>query len=47
MDEMLTKHYEIEREIAAECVVLLKTDGSFPIDITEKIALYGSGARHT
>lgn len=47
MDNMLKKHYESEREIAADCVVLLKTDGSFPVDVTEKIALYGSGARHT
>lgn len=47
MDEMLKEHYEREREIAAQCVVLLKSDGSFPVPVSEPVALYGSGARHT
>ena len=47
MDEMLKEHYKREREIAAECAVLLKSDGSFPVPVSEPVALYGSGARHT
>lgn len=44
--------YEIEhtrmiREIAAESTVLLKKDGSFPMNETGDIAVYGNGARHT
>ena len=47
MNGMLKTHYERVRELAADCAVLLKSDGSFPIGAGEKIALYGSGARHT
>ena len=44
--------YEIEhtrmiREIAPESTVLLKKDGSFPINEAGDIAVYGNGARHT
>ena len=35
------------RGMLAECTVLLKTDGSFPLSQTGEIALYGSGARQT
>lgn len=47
MDNMLKKHYDLVREISSECMVLLKSDGSFPVDVSEKISLYGSGARNT
>lgn len=47
MDKMLKKHYDLVREISSECMVLLKSDGSFPLDMSEKISLYGSGARNT
>ena len=44
--------YEIEhaarvRYLGPECTVLLKSDGSFPLDAPCKLALFGSGARHT
>ena len=47
MNGMLKTHYNRVRELAADCAVLLKSNGSFPVREGEKIALYGSGARHT
>lgn len=41
------EHLERLRGMLAECTVLLKTDGSFPLSQTGEIALYGSGARQT
>ncbi|MBQ7841133.1 MAG: glycoside hydrolase family 3 C-terminal domain-containing protein [Lachnospiraceae bacterium] len=41
------KHLQAFRTVAAECTVLLKENGDFPLDTCGKIALYGSGARHT
>lgn len=38
---------EFLRRYGAECAVLLKTDGAFPLESPCKIALYGSGARKT
>ncbi len=35
------------RKIVPECMVLLKSEGSFPLQCAEPIALYGNGARHT
>lgn len=40
-------HFERVREHAAECTVLLKSDGSFPLDAPGKIAAFGRGVRHT
>lgn len=45
--EMELAHIATLRSIAPECMVLLKSDGSFPLGETGKIALYGSGARKT
>ena len=42
-----TEHAEVVRRLAAECTVLLKRDGKFPLPSVGKIALYGSGARKT
>ena len=44
--------YELEhiakvRALSPECMVLLKSDGSFPLDAPCKIALYGNAARKT
>ncbi len=47
MGNYIKKHREQLRKNAAECCVLLKSDGSFPISKPCKIALYGSGARNT
>ncbi len=47
MEEYEIKHFNALRRIAPECTVLLKKDGSFPLSSAGKIALYGSGARHT
>lgn len=41
------EHLRKVREMAPECMVLLKSDGSFPLDKPGEIALYGSGARRT
>lgn len=40
------RHTQEAREFAARGMVLLKNDGSLPIR-AEKVALYGTGARHT
>jgi len=40
-------HGQTVRALAPECAVWLKKDGTFPLDAPEKLALYGSGARHT
>ena len=42
-----TEHIAKVRAIAPECMVLLKSDGSFPLECPGPIALYGSGARRT
>lgn len=44
---MIKKHAEFFRKNGAECTVLLKKDGSFPLSKPDKIAAYGSGVRHT
>ena len=41
------KHLEALRSSLAECTVLLKSDGSFPLTEACELALYGSGARQT
>ena len=41
------KHLQYLRSHLAECTVLLKCDGSFPLDKPCKIAAYGSGVRGT
>lgn len=46
------KPYEIEhinqvRKISPECMVLLKSDGTFPLKQARKIAAYGNGVRNT
>lgn len=46
------QQYEIDhinkvRELSPECMVMLKSDNSFPLEKAGQIALYGSGARHT
>ena len=41
------KHIETLRDSLAECTVLLKTDGSFPLAEAGELALFGSGARQT
>ena len=41
------EHLAVLRDSLAECTVLLKSDGSFPIETAGELALYGSGARQT
>ena len=41
------KHLETLRRSLAECTVLLKSNGDFPLDTPCKIAAYGSGVRKT
>ncbi len=41
------KHNAYLRANGAECTVLLKKDGAFPLPGLKKIALYGNGARNT
>jgi len=47
MNEYEREHSGILRRFGAECTVLLKSDGSFPLDSPCRLALYGSGARRT
>lgn len=47
MYEYEREHNEILRRFGAECAVLLKSDGTFPLDAPCDLALYGSGARQT
>lgn len=47
MNEYEMEHNEILRSFGAECTVLLKSDGSFPLDGPCDLALYGSGACRT
>lgn len=47
MNEYEKKHSEFLRRFGAECAVLLKSDGAFPLDAPCDLALYGSGARRT
>ena len=42
-----TEHSQRLRSLLPECAVLLKANGDFPLNSTGKLALYGSGARHT
>ena len=49
---MTMNQYEIDhlatvREVAPESMVLLRTDGSFPLERPGSLALYGAGARRT
>lgn len=42
------EHQEEVRRLAGECMVILENDGVLPLqDGTKKIALFGTGARHT
>ena len=41
------KHNRMMRRYGAECCVLLKKDGHFPLSASADIALYGNGARNT
>lgn len=41
------EHIQTLRRYAPECMVLLKSNGDFPLDQPGEIALYGSGARQT
>lgn len=47
IQEYEKENMERARKIAPECMVLLKSNGDFPLDNIGKIALYGNGARHT
>ena len=47
MEAYEIEHNRLLREYGAECVVLLKSDGSFPLNAPCRLALYGSGARRT
>ncbi len=46
MEEFERAHLEKVRALAPECVVLLRSDGTFPLDAPCDVALYG-GARRT
>ena len=47
IQEFEKEHIAKVRELAPECMVLLKNEGILPLQETGKIALYGSGARRT
>ena len=47
MNDYEREHSEYVRSHGGECTVLLKSDGTFPLEGPCRIALYGSGARLT
>ena len=47
MNQYEKDHAELLRRFGAECAVLLKSDGTFPLEEPCELALYGSGARCT
>ena len=47
MTDMEKKHLSLLRSHLAECTVLLKTNGDFPLEKPCKIAAYGNGIRKT
>ena len=47
MTDMEKKHLALLRSHLAECTVLLKTNGDFPLEAPCRIAAYGSGVRKT
>lgn len=47
MEDYEIKHQRIVRSVSPECMVLLKSDGSFPLNEPGKISLYGNAARKT
>ena len=47
IQEFETAHIARVRDLASECMVLLKNDGTLPLSGTGKLALYGGGARRT
>ena len=47
MNEYEREHNAFLRQHGAECAVLLRSDGAFPLDGPCRLALFGSGARRT
>ena len=47
METHETDHLAAVRALAPECMVLLRSNGAFPLTEPGEIALFGSGARHT
>lgn len=47
LTQLEKEHAKRVRSMLSECMVLLKTNGDFPLTEPGKIALYGSGARNT
>lgn len=47
INEYELKHLGRVRELSAECTLFLQRDHSFPLDKAGRIAVFGSGARHT
>lgn len=41
------EHFQRTRELAGDCTVLLRNDGTLPLQKQGKIALYGEGVRNT
>lgn len=47
LQEYELQHMNELRKLAPECMVLLKSDGTFPIKEIQEVALFGNGARNT
>lgn len=47
VNEYEKRHISLLRRDAGECMVLLKTNGDFPLEKAGELALYGNGARNT
>ena len=47
MEAYEKEHLKRVRKYLAECAVLLKSNGDFPLEAPGRIAAFGSGVRHT
>lgn len=47
MNDYEKEHLQKVRKLAAECTLLLKKDGTFPVEVPGKIAAFGAGVRRT
>jgi beta-glucosidase len=47
IEQRETDHANLSRRLAAECMVLLENDGTLPLEGTDRVALFGTGARAT
>jgi beta-glucosidase len=47
IEQRETDHANLSRRLGTECMVLLENDGTLPLEDTDRVALFGTGARAT